>query len=125
MASVAAPATGVTFTLNSSFGLNAPNGTVNTDCGTKSGNTWPATMTFSPQSGAGSYWYQVGTTSGGADTTSTAVNANGTNPLVAQVGLQNGVKYYLQYAYAIESNVGAGSKQFSPFSQPHQIQCGN
>lgn len=125
MASVAAPATGVTFTLNSSFGLNAPTGIINTDCGTKAGNNWPATMTFSPQSGAGSYWYQVGTSSGGTDTTSTAVNVTGTNPLVAQVGLQNGVKYYVQYAYAIESNIGAGSKQFSPFSQPHQIQCGN
>ncbi len=125
MASVAAPAAGVKFTLNSSFGLNAPTGHINTDCGTKSGNTWPATLTFDPQSGAGSYWYQVGTTSGGTDTTSTAVNANGSSPLVAQVGLQNGIKYYVQYAYGILSNLGAGNRQFSPFSQVHQIQCGN
>lgn len=125
MASVAAPAANVKFTLNTSFGLNAPTGHINTDCGSKSGNTWPATLTFDPQSGAGSYWYQVGTTSGGTDTTTTAVNANGNNPLVAQVGLQNGVKYYVQYAYGILSNLGAGNRQFSPFSTPHQIQCGN
>ncbi|MEP7167268.1 MAG: hypothetical protein ABI758_04785 [Candidatus Woesebacteria bacterium] len=122
---VAAPATKIIFTLNSSFGLNAPNGQINTNCGNKSGNTWNATLTFDPMINAGSYWYQVGSSNGGTDTASATTNADGVKPLTIQIGLQNGTTYYVRYAYGIMQNLGAGSRQFSPFSSEHQIKCGS
>jgi len=123
MASVAAPATNVSFTLNSGFTLNAPSGNISVSCGNLSGATWFATLSIGPDNGAASYWYQIGTTSGGVNLANSTQNVSGTSPLTVSVSLTNGTTYYVQYAYSTLQNLNAGSSQFSPFSQVKQIQC--
>jgi len=125
MQSVAAPATSVQFTLNSGFSLSAPGGSISVDCGNLSGTTWYAEINFDSVSGAKSYWYQIGTSSGGIQVANSSQNASGTSNLVVSVQLANATTYYARYAYGNIANLSAGSSQFSPFSSVQPLQCGS
>lgn len=122
-ASVAAPATNVNLTLNSSFQLSPPTGAITMSCGNQSGNIWNPSVTFTAVPNAQSYWYQIGTTNGGYDLTNGTANANGTSNLTINVQFHEGVTYYARYAYANQPNLGIGNSQFSPFSTTQQMSC--
>lgn len=121
--SVAAPGSNVVFTINSSISLSAPGGPINLVCGNLSGSTWNSQISFTAVNGAGSYWYQIGTSNGGTQLANATANASGNSNLVVNEPLNNGTTYYAQYAYATVPNVGANSPQFSPFSQVTQLRC--
>lgn len=124
MASVAAPATNVSFTLNSGFNLSAPNGNIIAKCGTLSGDTWGAQIEFEAQHNAVSYWYQLGTSNGGAEVFNSTQNASGKQPVTIAVPLRNGDTYYARYAISTLGDLSVGSRQFSPFSATKQLKCG-
>jgi hypothetical protein len=123
MASIAAPASNVTFTLNSGITLSPPPGPINISCGNLSGSNWYATVTFGGVSGAGTYWYQIGTSNGGSQTLNSTQNANGNSPASVQIQLNNGTQYYARYAYSNLPNQGTGGSQFSPFTGTTSLQC--
>jgi hypothetical protein len=122
--SIAAPASGVTFTINSSVSLSAPSGPISVTCNSLSGNSWATTISLGAITGAKTYWYQVGTTNGGTEMASTVISAtSGQSAQPVSITLNRGTSYYVRYAYATVANVPAGSSQFSPFSSTTQIQC--
>jgi hypothetical protein len=122
--SVAAPASGINHTINSSVSLSSPSGPITVTCNALSGNSWSTTVSLGAVTGAKTYWYQVGTTNGGTEMASTVTNAtSGQSAQPVSITLNRGTSYYVRYAYATVSNVPAGSTQFSPFSSTTQIQC--
>lgn len=122
--SAAAPAKGITFTINSSVSLSAPSGSISVACNSLSGNTWTATVSFESITGAQTYWYQIGTSNGGTETANNVLNPkSGQNTQTVSLSLSKGTSYYVRYAYATVANIPAGSTQFSPFSSTTQIQC--
>lgn len=120
---VAAPAANESFTLNSGFSLPAPGGNVGVTCGNLNGQTWGATLSFPSAQNAQSYWIQVGVTNGGIELMNQTMNASSNTTQQVSTNLQNGTTNYIRYAYATVPNLGAGSTQFSPFSQTSQIRC--
>ncbi len=122
--SVAAPATNVGLTLNSGFGLNPPNGQIGVNCGNQSGDSWNAKVSFGSESGAQSYWYQIGTSNGGNELTNSTVNVSGNDPLTVTVQLHSGTSYYARYGQSTQQNLNVGDSQFSPFSNTQEIKCG-
>ncbi len=125
MTSVAAPASNVIFTINSGITLGPPPGPINISCGNLSGSNWFATVTFGGVNGAGTYWYQIGTTNGGSQTLNSTQNASGNSPTTVQIQLNNGTQYYARYAYSNLPNQGTGGSQFSPFTATTPLQCNN
>lgn len=123
VSSVAAPATAVTLTINSGISLSAPTGSITVSCNTLSGTNWSVKVTFSGVTGAGSYWYQVGTTDGGVELTNSTQNASGNSDLVVPLQFVRGTRYYARYAYASLANQSANSSQFSPFTSTTPLQC--
>lgn len=124
MMSVAAPASNVSFTLNSSFSLSAPSGPITVTCGNLSGSNWNAQISFGPVSGAQAYWFQVGITNGGTELMNTAQNTSNNNGnQTIGASLQNGTTYYARYAYANVANANAGNSQYSPFTATTPLQC--
>ena len=124
MTSVAAPASSVVFTLNSSFSLSAPPGPITVTCGSLSGSNWNASIALGSVGGAQSYWIQIGTSNGGTElmnTTQNATNNNG-NPTIS-ASFNNGTTYYARYAYANVANAGTGNSQYSPFTGTTQLRC--
>lgn len=121
--SIAAPASNVTFTINSGITLSPPPGPITISCGNLSGSNWYATVTFGGVSGAGTYWYQIGTSNGGSQTLNSTQNANGNSPASVQIQLNNGTQYYARYAYSNLPNQGTGGSQFSPFTGTTPLQC--
>ncbi|MEK9175859.1 MAG: hypothetical protein AAB520_00275 [Patescibacteria group bacterium] len=124
-ASVAAPGSSVVLTVNSNISIPAPTSTITMLCQGKIGNYWNAQLTIPYVTGALSYWYEVGTYSGGGNVTSTAINSSGTTNLLVTVQLNPQTAYYFRYAYANVANTAVGSSQFSPFSSNSQGNCGN
>lgn len=120
---VAAPAANESFTINSGFSLPAPGGNVSVTCGNLNGQTWGATLNFPASTNAQSYWLQVGVTNGGIELMNQTMNASSNATQQVSANLQNGTTYYIRYAYATVQNLGAGSSQFSPFSQTSQVRC--
>ncbi len=119
---VTAPAANVLFTLNSGFQLPGPTGSMSISCGTHSpNNTWTASVNFASVTGAGSYWFQVGSTSGGSDLVSTNQNATNNPTQTININVNDSVTYYARYAYAPQAN--AQQNQFSPFSYVQNIRC--
>jgi hypothetical protein len=122
--SIAAPASSLSFTINSSVSLSAPSGPISVTCNSLSGTTWASTISLGAVTGAKTYWYQIGTSNGGTETASTvtaATSGQASQPI--SINLNRGTSYYVRYAYATVANVPAGSSQFSPFSSTTQIQC--
>lgn len=124
---VAAPASGESFTLNSGYSLSAPTGSITVTCGSKntSNNTWPATIFFQQVPNAQSYWFQIGTSNGGSEFLNTAQNAQNNSNATQSVSanLSDGVAYYARYAYSLVSGMNVGSPQFSAFSGTTQVRC--
>lgn len=119
---VAAPASNIIFTLNSGVSLSAPGGPITINCQTYNGgpnqNNWNVVVTFQTVPGAQSYWYQIGTNSGGNNTLNTATQSNTTNLI-----FNNNTTYYAQYAYANVPSTPLASPQWSSFSSSTQLQC--
>lgn len=124
--SVAAPATNVVSTLNSGFSLGAPEGGIKVSCGNLSGDAWNAQITFGPQSniGAGSYWYQIGSTSGGVELENATQNVNPGDSVLVPERLKNNTSFYARYAVSTVRDIHDGDPQFSPFSPIQEIKCG-
>lgn len=126
---VAAPATGVVFTLNSGFSLSAPGGSITVTCQTYNGgpnqNTWNVTINFQSVSGAQSYWYQVGNTNGGNSLVNTANQTNNSSTQTITAVFNNNTTYYARYSYANVPVAQLGSAQYSPFSGTTPLQCSN
>ena len=122
--SVAAPATGVTLTINSGVSIPPPTRQISLQCINQSGSDWNAQLTIPSVGGAQTYWYEVGTTNGGNDVANTTVAANGSNDVQVNITLTNQRTFYFRYAYANVANVGVGNSQFSPFSSSSQGSCG-
>lgn len=119
---VTAPAANVLFTLNSGFQLPGPTGAMTISCGThSSANTWTASVNFASVTGAGSYWFQVGSSSGGSDLVNTTQNATNNPTQSVNINVNDSVTYYARYAYAPQA--GAAQNQFSPFSYVQNIHC--
>jgi hypothetical protein len=123
VSSVAAPATNVTLTINSGISLSAPTGAITVSCNTLSGTDWSVKVTFSGVTGAGSYWYQVGTTDGGRELVNSTQNASSNSDLIVPLQFVRGTRYYARYAYASLANQNANSSQFSPFTSTTPLQC--
>jgi hypothetical protein len=119
---IAAPAASVVMTINSGFSLSAPGGPISVNCQTYNGgpnqNTWNVAITFQSVSGAGSYWYQIGSTNGGNDLVNTANQTNIVNTV-----FKNNTTYYARYAYATVPVAALGSNQYSGFSSTTPLQC--
>lgn len=122
--SIAAPAEGVTLSINSGVSNPAPTKQVSMQCGSQSGDVWNATLTLPRVDGAQTYWYQVGTSNGGNDKANTTVAADGNNDVQVSIQLENVKTFYFRYAYANVPDVGTGNSQFSPFSSTSQGSCG-
>lgn len=123
VASVAAPATNVSLTINSGISLSPPTGSITVACNTLSGSNWAVKITFQAVDGAGSYWYQVGTTDGGKELANSTQNADWKTDLVIPLQFVRGTRYYARYAYASIANQNANSSQFSPFTSTTPLQC--
>lgn len=120
--SVAAPASSLVMNINSGTVLAAPSGNISVSCGTQSGNTWNAQITYTPQGGAQSYWLQIGSSNGGSDIYNSMQNAqNGNGNQTVTAGFNNNQTYYARYAYANVQN--AGQPQYSPFSGTTSLMC--
>lgn len=119
---IAAPAASVIMTINSGFTLSAPGGPITVNCQTYNGgpnqNNWNVLITFQAVSGAGSYWYQVGSTNGGSDIVNSANTSNTVNAM-----FNNNTTYYARYAYATAAVAALGSNQYSGFSSTTPLQC--
>lgn len=125
VASVAAPASGVSLTINSGISIPAPTGQITMVCGTNNGNQWNGTLTIPAVSGARTYWYQAGTSQGGNNLANTTVAANGSNDVQVNINnLTTQQTAFFRYAYSFVANVGVGNSQFSPFSASSQGACG-
>lgn len=126
---VAAPASGVVFTLNSGFSLSAPGGSITVTCQTYNGgpnqNTWNVVINFQSVSGAQSYWYQVGNTNGGNSLVNTANQTNNSSTQTITTVFNNNTTYYARYSYANVPVAQLGGSQYSPFSGTTQLQCSN
>jgi hypothetical protein len=122
--SVAAPATGVSLTINSSVSIPAPTKQISLQCISQSGDSWNSTITIPYVVGAQTYWYQVGTSNGSNDVANATVAANGNNDVQVNLSLTNQRTFYFRYAYANVADVGVGNAQFSPFSSTSQGSCG-
>ncbi len=118
-----APATNEVFTINSGFSLSAPNGSISVTCGNNSNNTFNATVYFQSAPSAQSYWYQIGTSNGGAELSNSAGNTNNNPMQQINVTMNSGTTYYARYAYATTPNQAIGSSQYSGFSGTTQIRC--
>lgn len=120
---VTAPATNQVFTINSSYQLGGPNGNISVSCGVHNSaqNNWTASVNFGSVVGAQSYWFQVGTTSGGSDLVNTQLNSTNNPNQTINVTLNDSVSYYARYAYAnVQSN---NWSNFSLFSNVTTIHC--
>mgnify|MGYP001612828168 FL=1 len=118
----AAPASNVTFTINSGIVLQPPPGPISVSCGSQSGSTWNATVSYGPTGNAQSYWLQVGSSNGASDMVNSMQNTmNNNGNQTINVGLNNNQTYYARYAYATTSN--AGQAQYSPFTSTTQFLC--
>lgn len=120
---IPAPAANETFTINSGYTLPAAGGSISVNCGNKTGTNWAASVSFQSIPGAGSYWYQIGTTNGGVELTNFTQNATNNPTQSFNYNLQDGMTYYARYAYATVQNLNAGSSQFAPFSSTNQLRC--
>lgn len=118
-----APATNEVFTINSGFSLSAPNGSISVTCGNNNNNVFNATVYFQSASSAQSYWYQIGTSNGGAELSNSAGNTNNNPMQQINVTMNSGTTYYARYAYATASNQPIGSSQYSGFSGTTQVRC--
>lgn len=119
---IASPATGVVLSINSGVSLSAPGGPITVNCQQYNGgpnqNTWNVAITFQTVPGAQSYWYQIGSTSGGNNVVNTANTSNTINAT-----FNNNTTYYAQYAYANVPVASLGSNEWSGFSSPTSLQC--
>jgi hypothetical protein len=121
---IAAPASGVSLTINSGVSIPPPSRQITLQCINQSGDSWNSTLTIPYVVGAQTYWYQVGTSNGVNDVANTTVGANGNNDIQVNISLTNQRTFYFRYAYANVANVGVGNAQFSPFSATSQGSCG-
>ncbi len=122
---VASPANNIQLTINSGVSLPAPTGAITVTCNSQSGNAWNTTLNFQSVSGAQSYWFQIGSTNGGADRMNQTQNSNN-NPLqTITTTFQNGTTYYARYAYATVPNAPSGSSDYSGFSATTPLICKN
>lgn len=119
---IASPATGVVLSINSGVSLSAPGGPITVNCQQYNGgpnqNTWNVAITFQTVPGAQSYWYQIGSTSGGNNVVNTANTSNTINAT-----FNNNTTYYAQYAYANVPVAALGSNEWSGFSSATSLQC--
>lgn len=124
---VASPATGVVFTLNSGYSLSAPGGQITVTCQTYNGgpnqNNWNVVVNFQSVSGAQSYWYQVGNSNGGNSLVNTANQTNNSSTQTVTAVFNNNTTYYARYSYANVPVAQLGSAQYSPFSSTTPLQC--
>lgn len=121
--SITAPASTITFTINSSITLSAPGGPISVTCDNISGTTWNTHISLGGVNGARSFWYQIGVTSGGIERANSTQNVSSNTALSIPITLTNGTTYYVAYAYATVPNLQANNAQYSPFSSIVQIRC--
>jgi len=118
-----APSTNQVFTINSSYSLSGPNGNISITCGVHNSgpNNWTASVNFGSVVGAQSYWFQVGSTSGGSDLVNTQLNSTNNPNQTINVTLNDSISYYARYAY---SNIQTTNwSNFSSFSNVATIHC--
>lgn len=123
---VTAPANNQVFTINSGVSLPAPQaGNINSICNSKnqSNNTWSATVNFPSVASAQSYWFQIGTTSGGNNLLNTNQNSQNNPSQAVNVTVNDSVVYYAQYAYSNTANASWNSNSYSGFSGSYQFKC--
>lgn len=123
--SLSAPSTTGALSLSYTPTLGAPAPNIYVTCGSLDGpsQNWGTTVNFQTITGAASYWFEIGTTSGGTDLVNSTMNAtSGTNQTL-QEPFKNGTTYYARYAYAGIPNLLGGASQFSPFSGVVQLKC--
>lgn len=123
MISVAAPASSVVLTINSSISIPAPSGGISVACGNLSGSTWNAQISFNQVPSAQSYWLQVGSSNGSSNLLNVSNNSTGSQQQTISAQLQNGTTYYARYAYSFFANSPVGSNTYSPFSNSTPITC--
>lgn len=121
-----APANNQVFTINSGVSLPAPqSNNITSICNSKnaSNNTWSATLSFPSIANAQSYWYQIGTSSGGSNFMNTNQNAQNNPVQTLNVTINDSVNYYAQYAYSNVANASWSSNSYSGFSSSYQFKC--
>lgn len=119
---MSAPAQNENLVINSSVQIPAPNGQITISCGVHdSSNNWTAVINFQTQLAAQTYWYQVGTTSGGSDLVNTTIASTNNPNQQINVKISDSVIYYARYAYA--NNQTKNWQDFSPFSGVTQVKC--
>lgn len=121
---VSAPASGESFTLNSSLSLPSPQGQVTVNCGSKnqSANNWPATISYPSVTGAQSYWLQLGSTNGGNDIDNVIISPQNSTNQNINATLNDSITYYARYAYSYSPNANYSSP-FSSFSGTFNLVC--
>lgn len=124
---VSAPASGEVLTLNTNISLPPPNnGAITLNCASKNQaqNTWNVQFNFPSISGAQTYWYQIGTTSGGSNTINTTQPATNNPSQTVNATINDSVLYYAQYAYSYSPNA-SWNNGFSNFSGSYTLKCPN
>lgn len=120
---IAAPAKDQSFTINSGISLPPPSGGVTVKCVSDSGATRSVLLKLDTVNGAATYWYQVGTTSGGTELANQTSSAQSGDQQILNLTFKENVTYYARYSYSGAPDVAAGSSQFSPFSGISSHHC--
>lgn len=118
------PASNEVFTINSTLSLQAPTQAVTFACVGKnaSNNTWNVNVNYPTIAGANSYWFQVGTSNGGAELLNTFQNASSNPSQTINATFNDSVTYYAKYAYSYNNNASFNSG-FSAFSNTNSFKC--
>lgn len=122
---ITSPAANETLTINSGFTLPPASGSITVSCGNhnSSDNTWDASVSFESITGAGAYWFQIGTTNGGKEVSNFTQNATNNQNQSFKETFKDGVTYFARYAFSTVSDQDAYSSEFSPFSSTTQLRC--
>lgn len=122
---VTAPATNVTFRINTNVSLDAPGQPTLLTCGTqKADGKWPAEVHFAHVQNANAYWLQVGSAAGKDDIYNERRVRTKSNVEQIIVDFLPNKPYYVRYAQA--QCIDCRSDQdYSAFSESVQFTCPN
>lgn len=122
---ITAPASNITFRINSNVSLDAPGQPQLLTCGTrKADGKWPAEIIFSHVQNANSYWIQVGTAAGKNDVYNERRSRSKSNEEKVIVDFEGNKTYYVRYAQA-QCTDCRSDQDYSGFSESVAMSCTN
>ena len=116
---VTAPGVNEILTINTGTTLNAPSQPT-VSCDSQNNNQWSITLKGSRTIDANSYWFEIGTQSGGNDMLNSKVSQSDIDPQL-KATINNNTTYYARYSYAYCSN--CADINYSSFSNTLTFSC--